>query len=172
MVRARFEMTAIEPVASIEALYTDLLPLLVGIGVKKFGLDSSDAEALAHEIFVDYLTKSEKVVNSRSYLVAAMHNGCRYHLRKHGRIEALPEEIEERPAGEEPEDAIASVIAAGQALKCLTARCQFALRLRYLAGYTMAELAAELRTTSKYAEKVVSDCLKQARRRYLGGQLP
>lgn len=165
-------MTAIEPVASIEALYTELMPLLVGIGAGKFGLDPSDAEALVHEIFVDYLTKADKVVNSRSYLVAAMHNGCRYHLRKNGRSEPLPDEIAERPSSETPADAIASVIAASEALQCLTARCQFALRLRYIEGYTMAELAAELRTTAKYAEKVVSDCLGQARRRYLGRQLP
>ncbi len=57
-------------------------------------------------------------------------------------------------------------LAAREAFNCLTPRCQLALRLRYLEGYSVPEIATELDTSAKYAEKLVRRCLRQAQMRY------
>ena len=57
-------------------------------------------------------------------------------------------------------------LAAREAFACVTAKCQIALRLRYLEGYSIPEVAVELNTSPKYAAKLVSRCLQQAQSRY------
>lgn len=153
----------------IEALYAQLYPLLVGVGITKFGIAEDDAQELAHEVFVDYLTKSHRVYSDRAFLVAAMCNASRYFLRVQARTTALPDDAGEVEGGEQKDSGLA--VDAEQALACLTPRCQFALRLRYYEGYTVPEIAIEFRTSVKYAEKVVRECLRQARRRFAGREV-
>jgi RNA polymerase sigma factor (sigma-70 family) len=153
--------------SAFETLYGELYPLLVNVGVSKFGIAEDDSRALANEVFVDYLSKSDRVYSHRSFLVAAMCNASRYYLRVQARTTSLPEEEPHRVERGDVTDALA----AKQALDCLTPRCQFALRLRYFEGYTVPEIAAEFRTSVKYAEKVVRECLRQAQRRYVGREV-
>jgi len=54
-----------------------------------------------------------------------------------------------------------------EAFSCVTAKCQIALRLRFIEGYSVPEIAAEFNVSKKYAAKIVKRCLKMAKRRYM-----
>jgi DNA-directed RNA polymerase specialized sigma24 family protein len=63
-------------------------------------------------------------------------------------------------------DSLPDTLAGREAFGCLTSHCQLALRLHYLDGYSIPEIAAQLHITPAYAKKLVSRCLRQARERY------
>jgi RNA polymerase sigma factor (sigma-70 family) len=54
-----------------------------------------------------------------------------------------------------------------QALAYLQPRCRETLRLHYFDGRSAAEVARELETTTRYAEKLIHNCLKRVREIYL-----
>ena len=150
------------------ALYEEHLPLIVGIAVGRFGISETDAETLAHEVFLDFILKAHRVTSVRAWLVASICNASRYYGRVRARSERLPDTI-----GEKPDPHLTRVLdmwpdqlAAREAIACTTARCQLVLHLRYFEGYSIPEIASELNTTEKYAAKLVSECLRQAKRRY------
>lgn len=152
--------------AQIAEFYTAFLPELVAIGVSRYQLQHLDAEGVANEIFVDFLAKQDRVERPRAFLVGAMHRGCKYHLRKvHRRTERrLPERHDDLVVDDAHQQIIATTLLE-DALARLTPRCQRALRLHHLNGCTAREVALELCTSLKYAEKVLRECLLQARRR-------
>lgn len=157
-----------DPVDEIAAVYREHLPVMVGVAVSRFGISRTDAETLAHDVFLDYILKRERVTATRSWLIASMYNASQYYLRVRARTEALPEAYLENP---DPSllrvtDMWPDQLAAREAFDCTTPRCQLALRLRYMEGYTIPEIAVELGITERYAAKLVGECLKQANRRY------
>ena len=82
-------------------------------------------------------------------------------------MELSPEIIEKPdPRFARITDSLPDGIAAREAFGCLTSRCQLALRLHYLDGYSIPEIAAQLHITPAYAKKLVARCLRQARERY------
>jgi RNA polymerase sigma factor (sigma-70 family) len=144
-----------------DAVYEDHLQLLVGTAMDRFHISEMDAETLAHDVFLAYFLKAEQVLDSKSWLVAAMCNASRSYLRTQARHVELPSDVIESRTVE-----ITDQLVAREVLCCLTPRCQLALGLRYLEGYTIPEVAAELRTSPKYAGKLVARCLRQAHDRY------
>lgn len=155
----------------LAATYEAHFDLLVGIAVSRFGIDRADAETLAHEVFLSFLTCAERINDQRGWLVSAIFNASKDYLRRAQRTEPLPEE---GPDPADPRHARAGqqwpdVLAAREAFARLTPRCQLALRLRHLEGYTIPEIATILGTSSRYAAKLVARCLDQAQRRYAGG---
>ena len=153
------------------AIYEQNYNLLVRTAIKNYHISELDAEALAHEVFLSYFLKAAEVNNLRAWLVSAVCNAAKAFLRKRARYVPLPEESLEIP---DPNlshvgDTLPDQIAGREAFECVTARCQIALRLRYLEGYSVPEVAAELNTSQKYAQKLISRCLQQARRRYRKG---
>jgi RNA polymerase sigma factor (sigma-70 family) len=148
------------------AFYEANYRLLVGTAIQHFHISEIDAESLAHEIFLSYFLKADEVLNSRAWLITAIRYASKQYLRVQERHVPL-EEIAGRP---DPElarfgDVVVDQLSARKAFSCLTARCQLALRLRYLEEYGIPEVAAELNTSPKYAQKLVSRCLRQARDR-------
>jgi RNA polymerase sigma factor (sigma-70 family) len=162
------------PEPDYAALYEQYYTLMVSIAIRKFHICESEAEALAHEVFLDFLTKGAGIEDQRGWLVGAMCNASRYYLRRRARAEPLPETY-----AQAPDPSLARVLemwpdqlAAREAIGKTTARCQLVLRLRYFEGYSVPELATELRITKKYASKLVSECLRQAYRRYVRRETP
>jgi RNA polymerase sigma factor (sigma-70 family) len=151
-----------------EALYEEHVPVMIGFAVKRFGISETDAQTLAHEVFLDFILKARRVTNVRAWLIASMRNASRYYVRVRARSEALPDTFDEKP---DPQlarviDMWPEQLAARQAIGCTTARCQLVLGLRYLEGYSVPEIARELNISEKYASKLVFECLEQAKRRY------
>ena len=147
-------------------IYEQHYGLLVGTAVGRFHIAEIDAEALAHEVFLAYFLKAQDIVNSRAWLVSAICNASKHYLRSRSRIVSLPDEIGKVADPTSGAEKLPDQLVAREAFACVTPVCQIALRLRYLEGYSIPEVAVELSTTAKYAAKLVSRCLKQAKKRY------
>lgn len=157
-----------EPEPDFAAIYEKHLRLMMWIAKRRFRIAEPDAEPLVHEVFVNFLIKADTIEDIRSWLVAGISNASRYYLRLRERSESLPADFAERP---DPHllrvlDMWPDQLAAREAIASTTARCQLVLRLRYFEGYSIPEIATELRITNAYATKLVGECLKQAQRRY------
>src|SRR5688572_1493777 len=78
---------------TFEEWYESLLPLLLLDAVKRFGVPPEDAEDIAHDAFLSYLSKIDNVRDARRYLIGATSHGCRSYWREKERhpSEPLPE---------------------------------------------------------------------------------
>jgi DNA-directed RNA polymerase specialized sigma24 family protein len=117
-----------------DAVYDELLPLLISLAVDRFHISEMDAQTLAHEVFLSYFLKADEVRDVRAWLVGAICNASRQFLKKKARDVELPADITEKPDPRREHVALPDQIAARQAFVCDTARCQLALRLRFLEG--------------------------------------
>jgi RNA polymerase sigma factor (sigma-70 family) len=149
-----------------DAVYNAHVPLMIGIAVERFQISQTDAQTLAHQIFLIYFLKPDDVKDARAWFVGAISNACRQYLRNRERDVSLSPEMVNQPDPEFSVDWLPNRLAARQAFACLTSRCQLALHLHYLEGYSIPEIAAQLHITPAYAKKLVSRCLQQARERY------
>jgi len=164
-----------EPVAPageeqpFEAIYEEHFDFLVGVAVRKFRVPDSEAETLAHEVFLTYLRRSDEIRDLHSWLLGAICHASRYYWRLNDRgLEPVEAEALERidPASTRILDSLPDQLAAREALECLSPRCQEVLRLRYFEGCSINELAERLGITPKYAQKLVTKCLRRAEQRY------
>jgi RNA polymerase sigma factor (sigma-70 family) len=150
------------------AIYEENYRLLIGTAVDRYHISEIDAESLAHEVFLAYFLKAGEILDSRAWLISAICNASKSLLRARARLVSLPEEFEEEvdPRHARDGESLPDQIAGREAFCCVTAKCQIALRLRFLEGYSIPEVATELNTSPKYATKLVRRCLKQAKERY------
>jgi RNA polymerase sigma factor (sigma-70 family) len=147
-------------------LYEANFPLLVNLAVRKFRVPPVDAEALAHEVFLSYLKRKDEIRELHRWLIGAICNASRYYWRQHGRnIEQLDAEFANArpdPASMNVLETLPARIAAGEVLAGLPPRYQHILKLRYIEGYSIKEIADHLGVTSKYTQKLVTKCLRRA----------
>ena len=157
-----------ERVDDFGAIYESNYRLLVGTAMDRYRISEIDAEALAHEVFLAYFLKADEIIDSRAWLVSSVCNASKNYLRSRARLLPLPDQFSEQPDPRHAREgeSLPNQLAAREAFACVTAKCQIALRLRYLEGYSIPEVAEELNTSAKYAAKLVSRCLKQAQSRY------
>jgi RNA polymerase sigma factor (sigma-70 family) len=156
-------------VEHFEAIYEQYFGLLVQISVFKFRVPHSEAEALTHDVLMSYLKKSESVVELRGWLIGAICHASRHYWRLHGRTIGEDAEIDlDRvdPTTLRIVDRLPDQLAAREALECLAPRCQRILEMRYFEGCTVAEIAHRLGVKPKYAQKLISKCLRRAERLY------
>ena len=151
-----------------DAVYNDHVPVMIGLAIDRFHVSESDAQTLAHQVFLAFFLKADDIRDHRAWFVGAISNACRHYLRTRSRDVELSADFSERsdPEFARISDTLPDKLAAREAFACLTSRCQLALRLHYLDGYSIPEIAAQLHITEGYAKKLVSRCLQQARDRY------
>lgn len=154
--------------AEIEGLYIEHRPLLVFVGCRKFQLDQSEAENLIHEVFLSFLQTQTRIENVRAWLVAAMCNASRHHWRSVGRVEPLPEDYDNQsdPGTHSLADRFAMQMTVQKVLGYMHPKCRETLRLHYFDGRSAGDVAKEMETTNRYAEKLIHNCLKRAREIY------
>ena len=154
---------------SVEGLYIQYRTLLMSVSCRKFRVPEPDAEALLQEVFVSFLQTGTKIENVRAWLVAAICNASRHYWRTQGRAEQLPEDFVEHsdPASHALPERFALEMTIRQALQYLQPRCRETLWLHYFEGRSAADVARELETTTRYAEKLIHNCLKRVREIYL-----
>jgi RNA polymerase sigma factor (sigma-70 family) len=152
--------------STFEAVYEAYVGLLVAVAVKQFRIAEADAKSLAHDVFLSYFLRAEDVRDVRRWLLGGIYNACRHYLRSAAR--RATQTLESSKTSPETHCAGYEQLMAGEALSCVSMRCQLAMRLRFIEGYTFAEIASELGVSEKYARKFVSSCVRQARGRYLG----
>jgi len=149
-------------------LYVRHRTLLLFVACRKFRIPEIDAENLIQEVFLSYLQTGTKVENVRAWLVAAMCNASRHYWRAQGRTESLPDDIGERsdPSSHTIADKVAMQMTLRQALKYLQPKCRETLYLHYFEGRSAGDVAVEMNTTNRYAEKLIHNCLKRVREIY------
>jgi RNA polymerase sigma factor (sigma-70 family) len=154
---------------NFEAVYGQYFEFLAQIAVFKFQVPDSEAETLVHDVLISYLRKSHDIVELRSWLIGAICYASRHYWRLNGRTIGADPEIElDRvdPASLRILDSLPDQIAAREALECLAPRCREVLHMRYFEGCTIAEVATRLGVKTKYAQKLITKCLKRAERLY------
>lgn len=153
----------------VETLYIEHRTLLLYVACRKFRIPDSDAENLIQEVFLSFLQTGTKIENIRAWLVAAMCNASRHYWRAQGRTESLPDNFADTsdPNTHGLEQRFAMRITVRQALDYLQPRCRETLWLHYFEGRSAADVARELETTNRYAEKLIHNCLKRVREIYL-----
>lgn len=147
-------------------LYEANCGVLIALAVRKFRVPLVDAEALAHEVFLSYIKRSDEIRDVHRWLIGAICNASRYYWRQNGRnIEQLEADIEAAqpdPASADILNSLPAKIATAEVLAQLPPRYQEILRLRYFEGYSIKEIADHLGVTSKYTQKLVAKCLRRA----------
>lgn len=154
---------------AIEDVYRDHFDLLHYIACRKFKIPEGDTDNLIQEVFLAYLSSVNEVRETRSFLVGAICNASRRYWIVRGRSEPLPEDILEQgdPGSHGLAETFAMRLTIRQTLNRLHEKCRETLRLRYFEGCSAAEVAKELDTTHRYAEKLIHNCLKRAHEIYL-----
>ncbi len=152
----------------VGALYEQYRELLLHVACRKFRIPDSDAENLMQEVFLAYMQSEAHVEDSKAWLVAAMCNASRHYLRSHARMEGLPEDIGEHgdPVSQGVADRFATMLTLRQALRYLQPKCRETLYLHYFEGRSAVDVAREMDTTHRYAEKLIHNCLKRVREIY------
>lgn len=153
----------------VEALYIEHRNLLLYVACRKFRIPDSDAENLIQEVFLSFLQTGTKIDNVRAWLVAAMCNASRHYWRAQGRTESLPDDFNDHsdPGSHGLADQFAMKMTVRQAIEYLQPRCRETLWLHYFEGRSAGDVARELETTSRYAEKLIHNCLKRVREIYM-----
>ena len=152
-----------------EAVYAQYFELLVQIASFKFQVPETDAEALAHDVLMSYLRKAATVADLRPWLIGAICYASRHYWRLNARMVAAEAELDpERadPASLRILDSLPDQIAAREALDCLAPRCRDILHMRYFEGCSVKEVALRLGVKAKYAQKLITKCLRRAERLY------
>jgi RNA polymerase sigma factor (sigma-70 family) len=153
----------------VATLYIEHRTLLLFVACRKFRIPDSDAENLIQEVFLSFLQTGTKIENIRAWLVAAMCNASRHYWRGQGRIESLPDDFADHsdPGSHGLADQFAMKMTVQQALNYLQPRCRETLWLHYFEGRSAGDVARELETTNRYAEKLIHNCLKRVREIYI-----
>lgn len=153
------------------AIYEEHFDLLAGIAVNKFRVPDTEAETLAHEVFLSLLKKRDAIGDLRGWLVGAICHASRHYWRQNKRIMDAEPELDREfpdPTSRRIHEVMTAKIAANEALESLAPRYQEILRLRYFAGMTVPEIAAHLGVKPKYAQKLVTKCLRRAEKFFEG----
>ena len=153
----------------VEVLYVQHRNLLLFVACRKFRIPECDAENLIQEVFLSFLQTGTKIDNIRAWLVAAMCNASRHYWRAQGRTESLPEDFNDHcdPGSHGLAESFAMKMTVRQALRYLQPRCRETLWLHYFEGRSAMDVARELETTNRYAEKLIHNCLKRVREIYM-----
>lgn len=157
------------PADEVETLYVQHRSLLLYVACRKFRIPECDAENLIQEVFLSFLQTGTKIDNIRAWLVAAMCNASRHYWRASGRTESLPENFDDQsdPGSHGLAEQFAMQMTVRQALRYLQPRCRETLWLHYFEGRSAGDVARELETTNRYAEKLIHNCLKRVREIYM-----
>ena len=143
--------------------------LLRDIAEKKFHVPACDAVAIVNDIFLSMLARRPEVRDERKWLIGAVCHASRGYWRATLRYKPLPEGIEDYadPLAPDSENTIVDRVTMAAALNHITPKCRETLRLYYTEGYSAAEIAERLDTTTGYVMQLLHSCRKRCRQVYV-----
>ena len=152
----------------MEDTYKKHAPLLRDIAEKKFNIPPSDAEGLVNEVFTAYLLRRNVVRDTKKWLIGAICHASRAYWRAAAKTTSLPDDVAEYvdPNSGGLERRIVDRVTMGAALRKVGPKCRETLRLFYAEGYSAAEIAAILNTTTGYVTQLLHTCRKKVRKAY------
>jgi RNA polymerase sigma factor (sigma-70 family) len=159
------------PGTGAQRAYLEHAVVMRRVAMRKFGVPPEDAEALVHDVFINYLATTRTVRSDlRAYLVGAICNACRSYWRarsSEGRVfdgEAPP--VEEVLSDRDLFEGVARTMLVAATLARLNARCREVLKRYYLDGEDTPEVAAALETSPGNVNYLMHNCRKRAREIY------
>jgi DNA-directed RNA polymerase specialized sigma24 family protein len=153
---------------TLEEVYVQLAPRLRKIAIRKFGITPADAEGLVHDVFATYFMHASAVTAVERYLVGAICNASRYHLRRAGAADALF--CGESPCAATPDHALLEEVERKLLLSRLLARvgsrCRDVLHRYYVNGETTRSIADTLQSTPGTVLVFLHKCRRRALEAY------
>jgi RNA polymerase sigma factor (sigma-70 family) len=135
-----------EAVAAFEEAYLFYAPRLQRIAIRKFRIEPGDAEVLVQDVFTTYFQHAASVQTLEPYLIGAICNASRNHLRRSSASNALF--CGEHPCAATPDDALLKELERKTLLSRMLARvgqpCRDLLRRFYVNGEDTEALATAL----------------------------
>jgi len=166
------DLEKLDDVLTPEEAYRQHYRFLVNLAIRKFGVPLSDAETLAHEVFVNFLASPTEIGHAKSYLVIGICRASKDYWRRENRnVSDAFLEARVDPTSAEISASFVRQMTGQEILRGLHDRCRRTLRMYYVDGYTAREIAELQATTQRYVEKLIGKCLKRAHALYrrIGG---
>ena len=127
---------ATEAAAAFEEAYLRYAPRLQRIAMRKFRIEAGDAEVLVQDVFTTYFQHAAQVELLEPYLIGAICNASRNHIRRSSASQALF--CGEVPCAAPPDDGLLNELARKTLLSKMLARvggdCRELLRRFYVNG--------------------------------------
>lgn len=166
------DLQKLDEVLTPEDAYRQYYRFLVNLAVRKFGVPPTDAESLAHEVFVNFLASPAPIGHAKSYLVIGICRASKDYWRRENRdVSDVFLEARADPKSAEVSTGFVRQMTGDEILRGLQERCRRTLRMYYVDGYTAREIAQLQATTQRYVEKLIGKCLQRAHALYrqIGG---
>ena len=147
-------------------IYLEHGPLLRRVAIRKFSVPPADAEALVHDVFVNFLLTARNVRDVRAYLLASVCNACRNYWRSRrseSRVFADDDTVVADIASPDVFDGLARNLVVASTLAKLGARCREMLQRYYLNGEDTPAIAEAMDTTPSNVNYLMHVCRKHAR---------
>ncbi|HEX2120176.1 MAG TPA: sigma-70 family RNA polymerase sigma factor [Thermoanaerobaculia bacterium] len=153
---------------SVEDAYRKHAELLRSISGGKFNIPPSDAEGIVNEVFTAYLLRRQTIRNTRKWLIGAVCHASRAYWRDAARTTSMPPDVGDYVDPDSPglEGRIVDRVTMARALTEIGPKCRETLRMYYAEGYSAAEIASRLGTTSGYVMQLLHSCRKRVRKVY------
>lgn len=164
-------MAGLAGASSPDQAYLDHALVLRRVAIRKFAVPPSDAEALVHDVFINYIAATRTVRGDlRGYLIGAICNACRnyWRSRKSERRVFTDDELDADDVTSDHDmfEGVALNLIVASTLAQLGARCREALKRYYLDGDDTPSVAAALDTSPSNVNYLMHVCRKQARAIY------
>jgi RNA polymerase sigma factor (sigma-70 family) len=159
---------------AVGATYLAHAVLLRRVAISKFRVPHTDADALVHDVFINYLAVAQRAqpCDVRGYLVAAICNASRNYWRsKRNEDRIFASDVDGLALPEASVEAdtfvdVANAHAVASILARLGERCRDVLRRYYLEDEDTSSIAAAIRTTCSNVNYLMHSCRKRARAAY------
>lgn len=156
--------------SEIDRIYLENAAFLRRIAIRKFRVPPAEAEALVHDVFINYLIRARHVRGEvRGYLVAGICNASRNYWRSQ-KLETRLFSDDDLAAidarGEDLLDGLVLNLVVASILSRLGARCREVLKRYYLDGDDSATIALAMETSPANVNYMMHVCRKRAREAY------
>lgn len=140
--------------------------MLRDIARSKFNVPPHDVIGVVNEVFTAFILRQNHVRNPRKWLIGAVCHASRAYWRSHTRESPLPTDVGDYvdPTTVDTEGIIVDRVTMASALRQVGPKCREVLRMYYAEGYSTAEIAARLNTTSGYVTQLLHTCRNRVRK--------
>jgi RNA polymerase sigma factor (sigma-70 family) len=157
-----------EAVAAFEEAYLLYAPRLQRIAIRRFRIEPGDAEVLVQDVFTTYFQHAANVQLLEPYLIGAICNASRNHIRRASASKALF--CSEDPCAATPDEALLDELERKRLLSQMLARvggpCRDLLRRFYMNGDGTEVLARVFNITRPSVKVKLFKCRQRALEAY------
>jgi RNA polymerase sigma factor (sigma-70 family) len=149
---------------AFEEVYLLYAPRLRRIAYRKYGIQLADSETLVQDVFTTFFTHAEEVNDVWPYLVGAICNAARNHLKRADRTDAIFCDGQSRPAvaRDDVSREVEGKLLLEGVLARVGSRCRDLFQRYYVQGETTRAIAEALRTTPATVLLRLHQCRKRA----------